>query len=124
MANTWPGSLPTLPLTQGNKESAPNLSIRTQVDVGPVKMRKRSTAGAWSFSASMILTNTQLGTFITFWQTTLSGGSDTFEWTHPRLGTTQNMRFSAPPEWTLIGYSAVPTIGKRWNVSMQLEMLP
>jgi 3-phenylpropionate/cinnamic acid dioxygenase small subunit len=101
----------------GNSESAPNTVIRTAMEVGPPKVRQRSTSGYYASSYNFIMTKAQLDTLMTFYVTTCAGGALDFEYTHPRLATTQNMRFIAPPSWNKI----TSTI---YRVSIQLEMLP
>ncbi len=41
----WPPSLPQRPLAQGFSEQAPDTLIRTQMEAGPPKVRRRFTAG-------------------------------------------------------------------------------
>jgi uncharacterized protein Usg len=122
MAIVWPVTLPALPLASGAIEKAPELTIRTDMDAGPPKIRMRASAGVWPIQFDMLMSGTQLATFLTFWQTTTYGGALSFEWTHPRTATTKNMRFSSPPEWSQIRGGA--TGAQLWRVAIQLEMLP
>ena len=117
MPNVWPITLPTAPLMEGNAETAPNTVIRTSMDVGPPKMRQRSTAGYYTQAYNFHMTKAQLDTLMTFYVTTCAGGATDFEFTHPRLATTQNMRFIAPPSWNKL----TATI---YRVAISLEMLP
>ena len=41
----WPLDLPQKPLLQGFSETLPNLVTRSPMDIGPAKVRRRSTAG-------------------------------------------------------------------------------
>jgi len=86
------------------------------MDQGPDKMRRRFTAVPKLLSCSFLMTAAQLQTFETFYDTTIVGGSDSFDWTHPRLGTTISCRFVQVPTF-------VP-VGLYWRVSAEIEVLP
>ena len=117
MADVWPVSLPQEPLFEGNIEQAPNVTLRTQMDDGPPKMRQRSTAGYYKCTYVFNMTTAQVATLLTFYNTTVEGGAVYWEWTHPRTSSTENWRFTAPPSYTKItsGY---------WKVTIQVEQLP
>ena len=116
MAETWPVTLPTA--VEGNyRESPPDNLLRSSMDVGPDKVRQRSTAGPRPISWEMLMTGAQTATFDTFYVTTLANGSLTFNFTMPRTGNSAELRFSAPPSYNYLG-------GDYWSVSMQMEILP
>jgi hypothetical protein len=69
------------------------------MEVGPPKVRQRSTAGYYSQTYNFQMTKAHLDTLMTFYITTCEGGALDFEYTHPRLATTQNFRFLSPPSW-------------------------
>jgi len=114
---TWPVSLPQSPLIQGNNEQAPNNVIRTPMDVGPPKVRRRATAGVRNYTYQFHMTTTQVATLDTFYNDTLSGGSLEFDWTNPRTNNTEYFRFVTPPIYQKIG----PDL---WLVNINLEQLP
>jgi hypothetical protein len=58
--------------------------IRTSMDVGPQKVRRRSTKAIEAFSVSLHFTSKQLREFVDFWETDLAGGVGSFTWEHPR----------------------------------------
>jgi len=122
MAIVWPVSLPTLPLVAGAVEKAPELAIRTDMDTGPPKVRMRTSAGSYILQCEFLMTGTQLAAFMTFWETTTYGGTLSFEWTHPRTGAVENMRFASPPQWSQVKGGAAGV--QLWRVGMELEMLP
>ena len=70
----WPSDLPQKPLVQGFSETPPNLLTRSPMDIGPAKVRRRSTAGVTVLQCVFRLTTTQRASLLTFWQTTLAGG--------------------------------------------------
>jgi hypothetical protein len=118
----WPVTLPPLPLMTGAVETAPDLAIRTDMDTGPPKVRMRTSAGLYKMQCEFLMTGTQLATFIEFWETTTYGGTEPFEWTHPRTDAVENMRFASPPQWSQVRGGA--SAAQLWRVGMELEMLP
>ena len=117
MANTWPtaSSFPEAPLLSGNEEAMPDTVIRTDMEVGPPKVRQRSTAGYSTGSYMFHMTATNILALETFYKTTCSGGAEEFEWAHPRTGDTEDWRFTAPPTWTQLKNAL-------YLVSIQVEM--
>jgi len=98
-------------------EAAPNTVIRTQMEVGPPKVRQRSTVGYYSCAYNFLMTKAQLDDLMTFYITTCEGGTLPFECTHPRLATTQDFRFIAPPSWNKV----TPAY---YRVALNLEYIP
>lgn len=113
---TWPATLPSSPLADGFNEQPPNLAIRTDMDAGPAKVRRRFTAGVRPMTVMFLLTKAQVATLDEFYTSTLSGGTIRFDWTHPRTGSAVEFRFTAPPE-----YRADSDL---WQVTMSLEIMP
>lgn len=119
---TWPTSLPQKPLQQGYDENKPNTLIRTQMDKGPDKVRRRFTAGVRTFGTQFLLSDTQVSTLETFIDDELEGGALRFDWTHPRTGASVSFRIVPQGEDALLSYSAVSD--NLYRVQMQLEILP
>ena len=117
MVDAWPGSLPQTALLNGYSESAPNTSIRSNMDVGPDKIRQRFTAGIRNFNINVSLSISQVETLDIFYVTTLTGGSLPFTWVHPRTGVGVTYRFIQPPTYAAAG-------NDRYFASMKLEILP
>jgi hypothetical protein len=118
MANdVWPSTLPQKPLVDGYGEDFPENTIRTEMEVGPAKLRRRSTAAPKKITISFLMTQIQVATFETFFNTTLSSGSLPFDWAHPRTGVTESFRFMKPPQIR-------PASGLLWKVALELEELP
>ena len=80
----WPASLPQAPLARGYQEAFGDTTLRTQMDAGPDKLRRRFTAGVDSFTTLLRLTKTQAATFESFYKTDTAGGTLAFTWVHPR----------------------------------------
>jgi hypothetical protein len=118
MAAAWPvANLPDYLLEDAASGSFGDNRLRSKMDVGPAKMRRRSTAAPDTFTGSQKLTSAQLGYLETFYKTTLTDGSLPFTWKHPRTRSTVDMRFLSPPTWS-------PSGGDYWLVNYSLEILP
>jgi hypothetical protein len=115
---TWPVSLPQRPLVQGFSEQAPDTLIRTQMEAGPPKVRRRFTAGIRTMGLQLHLTSEQVETLDGFHDATLQGGALAFDWVHPRTGSAITCRFAEPP-----GYAPIAR-GRLWTASLKLEILP
>lgn len=115
---SWPGTLPTGPEWSSYQETSPNVALRTPMDVGPPKVRRRSTAGIRPFTMTFLLTQAQVATLDTFYQTTLTGGTASFDsLTHPRTAAAATFRFVTPPQYQALG----PNV---YRASCQMEILP
>lgn len=113
----WPATLPASPLVNGFSESAPNTSLRTEMDQGPAKIRQRTTAAVRNITARFVLNNAQVADLETFFTTTLAGGSLGFDFTHPRTGVLETARFVTPPDYLPLGNGY-------YRVLAELELLP
>jgi hypothetical protein len=112
----WPSALPQNLQMNGYQEEAANLVITSQPDIGPAKIRRRSTAGVRPVKGNLTLTKTQLQTLLGFYNDDLLGGALRFSWEDPVHETSVEMRFVDPPGWTSRdGY---------FDVDLSLEILP
>ena len=119
MANvTWPVGLPQLVAVDGYGESPPDTVLRTKMDVGPAKIRRRSTAGIRPLSVQLDLDATQVAALDAFYLGTLQGGALAFDWVHPRTQEIVSLRFVRPPAYRPQRSDAV------WRAAVQLEVLP
>ena len=83
MATPWPTTLPQCPVLNGfSEQKQPNVASFLP-DVGPPKLRRRSTAAGWATDVAFRMTNAQVLTFNTFYETTLFDGTLPFDWAHP-----------------------------------------
>lgn len=115
---SWPASLPSALLVRGYSESLPDVTLRTQMDAGPAKVRRRFTAGVRPVSGRQVMTAAQVAALRTFYETTLLGGSLRFSWREPRAGdATVEFRFTEPPQWS----GMEPGL---FDVSLSLEIMP
>lgn len=114
---SWPTTLPQQLFVNGYSQSFAETTIKSDMDAGPAKVRRRFTAGVEPVSGTMLLTETQLGYLRTFFVDTLLGGSLRFSWTKPPAHSTAcEMRFTAPPSWTKVEGD--------YEVNLSLEVLP
>ena len=117
---TWPVTLPQTPLNGSFTESVGFNYIRTPMDSGPAKIRKRS-GRASPMSMSFMMTNTQLGYLKTFVETTISGVAR-FYFDHPRTGSTMEVRIVPSSDGAL--YSIDQATPTHYVVSLSMEQLP
>jgi hypothetical protein len=100
----WPDTLPTAPNQDGFQEDPPNNLIRTAMDIGLAKLRRRSTSAPRFITCAYDLTKAQVGYLETFYITTTYDGADPFTWTHPRTAGTLTVRFAAPPSYLALDF--------------------
>ena len=114
----WPATLPQVIWAEGYGESPADVLLRTSMDAGPAKIRRRFTAGVRPVTGKLKVTTAELDIFLAFYATTLLSGSLRFSWVEPRDNTTPvEMRFAELPEISVID----PTM---YEVGMKLEILP
>ena len=119
MPIAWPATVPDYLIKDGLSETAPQNAIRTNMDAGPPKVRRRGTAAVRPISGRIKMTATQADALDTFYTTTTKYGTLDFEWKHPRTRATVSMHFVGAPAFAPYG-----TEGNRWIASLALEILP
>jgi len=118
MATLWPATLPQSPLIAGLAEDPQDVSVRTQMETGPAKIRRRFTAEIRNIVYPLLLTTAQVETLDVLYYTTLEGGSLPFTHLHPRTGATVDYRFLEKPG------PYTPLSHNKWSAELQLEILP
>ncbi len=118
----WPSGLSTcIPLIAPLQETPPALTIRSQMDVGPAKVRPRVTSNVRMFTVGVWMTQAQLVTFDAFFVSTLAGGALTFEWKNPRTGNVADFRIVGVPTYSKF----MPRDnGRKSLVSFEMELMP
>lgn len=119
MTVAWPATVPTDVLEDSFAESPPENTIRSPMETGPAKLRRRATSAVRPVSWRQNLTTAQVADVDTFAVTTTKNGSIDFTRAHPRTGSSVTMRFLAMPSYA----PAAGTPG-RWLVSFSCEVLP
>ena len=113
MPQNWPDTLPQAWLNEGYQETLPNVMIRSEMDAGPAKSRRRFTAQVTPIKAQLLLTTTEKGYLETFFNTTTAGGSLSFTFPHNGADV---LRFTEAPTFSKTGLA--------WTVDFELEQLP
>jgi hypothetical protein len=116
MANiTWPAELPDGFLEDGLSLEPQNNVIRTSMDAGPKKARRRYTAAAVQFTGKQAFDLNEFALFETFYKTVLADGALRFNFTDPVTGKIAEFRFAK-------NYTATANEGC-FDVQMSLERL-
>ena len=110
----WPATLPQCQSQYSEKRQ--DGALRSDMDTGPAKVRRRFTATSTYLQLTYLLTLSQSTELDTFYDVTTNKGSDVFDFLHPRLGTTVRARFMEPPE--------LAADRLLWRARVQLEVLP
>ena len=114
MAN-WPTSIPTCQADYSERRM--DGTLRSQMETGPGKTRKRFTATPVFLSLNYMLTAQQVEDMDQFYANTVNQGADSFTFMHPRKQVNVQARFMGPPEFS--------AQGSLWyNGAVQLEILP
>lgn len=113
MAN-WPASLPNP--SYGLQRRPVKNTIRTNMDAGPAKVRRKSTKTTQNVRLQLELTDEQMTTLEDFVVITLKDVL-TFDWTDHVTGRTVKYRFVERPAFTRRGYNDVVA-------DCELEILP
>jgi len=112
----WPAGLPVTPVADGYQEEPQIATIRTEMEMGTPKQRRRYTAVSDYLQCKFVLSKAQLETFRTFWRDTAKHGSLPFNWTHPTMKTACVARFQG-------GYQVA--IAQPYRVvTLKLEIIP
>lgn len=113
----WPDGLPSAPLRDGYSESQASAVIRTDMDAGPARVRRRTSAHVTDITARYLFNDAQMDTFMAFFNQDAGAGAVIFAMPHPRTGETVSARFRTPPQARALqrGYSFV---------DVSLEIMP
>ena len=114
MPVNWPDTLPQFWQQDGYQETLPDVTIRSEMDAGPAKSRRRFTAQVTPIKSKMNLSVAQKGYLETFYNTTTAGGSLSFTFPHDGADV---LRFIKPPVLS-------KKSGLRWTADFELEKLP
>ncbi len=112
----WPATLPSSVISDGYQETPPDNLLRTKMDKGRAKVRRRTTSNVRDMSCQDVYTLEQVAALDEFYNTTLQSGALPFDWTHPRTGAAVELRFAARP--------AYKGSGGKFLVTFNLEILP
>ena len=96
----FPAGLYGFILKNGFSEAPPNNLLRTSMDAGPAKVRRRATSGVRVYNLKMFFSSTNLAIFETFLTTTSKNGSLAFDFRNPRTKVETDFRFVNQPRYT------------------------
>lgn len=116
----YPATLPKVAPVGGRPDSG---VIRTNMDVGPAKVRRRSTATAKPMGFTFRTTGAKFDTFKTFFHDTSKEGSLAFDMEDPWDDTTQEWRFVGTYDWRLVAGASNPD-DRIYEITVQMEKLP
>ena len=100
----WPAGLPQKPDVDGWSEAPQPNRAQFQPEVGPPIRRRRGTARSYLVQAVFNMTDAQVATFWSFWQSDLKDGTLVFTWTHPVTGASARWSFETEPTASRVGY--------------------
>jgi len=113
----WPSSLPQRPTVGGYQERFADTVLRTAMETGVAKTRRRFTAAPRQMEVTFRVNAAQAAMLKTFFEDTTAGGAFPFDWAHPREGTSAEFRFVEAPR-----VSAVT--GTLFSIAIKLEQMP
>ena len=121
MATTWPAALPALPTYVEYDAQPADAALRTEMDAGAAKVRRRYTSGPEACNVRLMMTTTQLNAaspngFHAFFVTDTGYGATEFTWVNPRTNVAATCRFVGVPKY-------VPLGGTAWEVRFRMEIL-
>lgn len=94
----WPSSLPQELLLGNLTYQHGDPTVRSSVEAGQDKVRRRYSVAPDEVSGQMYLTDAQRATLRDFYRNTTQGGALRFDWKDPFDGTTNEFRFTSPPD--------------------------
>ena len=81
----WPTAIPQAPQRDGWSDSAPDNLLRSDMESGPAKVRRRGNAKPYVAQATYVMNDEEAAIFEAFALQTLAGGALAFDWWHPVL---------------------------------------
>ena len=116
---TWPPGLPQSP-QKGYTEDSGVLILKTAMDAGPAKMRRRGKKPT-TLNMNFLMTAAQVDTLEDFTKNIIRG-TYRFDFKHPRTNATIEARMVPQDSGTL--YNITYVAPGYYTISLQLEILP
>lgn len=117
MAEIWPATLQDKLNEAGFSHTPGKVTERSEMDIGPAKLRRRFTKPVSRYSATIELERDLYNDLYNFYYTTLAGGVKTFDFDHPITGVPAEFRFLEEPTISPLG-------GTYFRVQMTWEQIP
>lgn len=118
----WPAGLPQAPQVARYSQVDQDRTVRTAMDVGPAKVRRRTTAAIETCEIELRLTRAQVAAFKAFFRDYVQAGAIPFEWKHHETGNIVDYRFIGPPTTSPLASRQDGT--EHWTATFQLEVMP
>ena len=112
----WPVSLPQCFLPNGYSEEGADNLISSSNEIGPDKVRRRSTSAPYRITGVLKCSATQKIIFRDFFHNDIKSGSKTFYFPNSEGGDPLLVRIIPPYNLSRVGVS--------WRVKIDLEVLP
>ena len=98
MTAAWALTLPQAPSADGFRVVYPSVVVRSSMDAGPTKQRRRVAWAKKTMVAPFVMSPTQLTDFEEFYKNTVRAGTDVFEWTDPMRDVLGEYRIIEDPQ--------------------------
>lgn len=113
---TWPLTLPQSFLIDGFVDQGPDNILRSQMETGPHKTRRRYTAAITAIAGDMIMTVAEYAIFKDFFRSSIQDGALAFNMPDDVDGGTMEVKFRNK-------FKAI-FLGTRWRVTLELDKQP
>lgn len=125
MTAIWPSTIPQRPLRSGATGGLPNTLLRTQMEAGVAKVRRKYTAGPEVMALTWRMSWSQWSTLRSFIEQTIAGGAQVFTLPHhPITDQPVTVRLVPVDERQLVQWRSVDRVPGMVEVATQLEVLP
>jgi hypothetical protein len=121
MVAIWPNTLPQYSERDGYSEGVGGGLIATKMEVGPPKVRSRTSNPVRPLTVVMQMTTEETLTLESFIKTTLAKGALPFMFPRQRLGPAGDIIVRLNPDQTV---DMAPLSAGLWRVTLQLMILP
>lgn len=115
MAVYWPSSLENLINADSFQVKMGDTVLRSEMDVGLAKTRRRFTSPIDTYSCSINIYQSDYGTFYDFYNVTLNGGITPFEFVDPLTGNLSTFRFLNSPSISPLGSAGWFILSMNWE---------
>jgi hypothetical protein len=117
MPEDWPAALQECLNESNFSFNKGDSALRSDMDVGPSKVRNRYTTSIDEVQGSINVTTSEYTTFDNFFKNTLANGTKQFYFNHPITQVQTVFRFTGPYQLVSIG-------GTNFRISFSWEILP
>lgn len=112
---TWPSTLPQVLLLDGLNGKKKSSVVRTEMDSGPAKQRRRYTVSTKYFKGSMVVTESQRRILENFYDNILGHGTIRFVMKDPQTLEYAEFRFKEEYD--------EDSLDGNWRITMNLEKM-